>query len=117
MIITEKTTTTTAPAAPTDPLARMTLDLLAELRTTMAARDVADRALAEHMSPTAAALERAVCDAVTDMHGAENDLHVNELSRHLPGLAPAIRLLWAHVIDARPDRVGLCRTDGEMMDP
>ena len=109
--------TTTAPLTPTDPLARISLELLAELRTTMAARDVADRALAEHLSPTAAALERAVCDAVTDMHGAENDLHVNELCRHLHGLAPAIRLVWMHVIDARLDRVGSCCTDGGMIDP
>ena len=120
--MTETLTTDTAtalsePVAPADPLAQMSLDLLAELRTTMAARDVADRALAEHLSPTAQALARTVSDAVTDMHGAENDLHVNEVSRHLPGLAPAIRLVWMHVIDARLDRVGSCCTDGGMIDP
>ena len=111
------TTTTPAPGEPTDPLARLSLELLAELRAAMAVRDGADRALADYLSLTVVALERAVSDAVTDLHGATTDLHVNELSRHLPGLAPAIRLLWAHVIDARLDRVGLCRTDGGMMDP
>jgi len=44
---------------------------------------------------------------VTDMHGAENDFHIAELCRHLPGLAPAIRL----------DRVGACCTDGGPVEP
>ncbi|MDP8923077.1 MAG: hypothetical protein M3O34_09415 [Chloroflexota bacterium] len=37
-------------------------------------------------------------------------LHVEELCRHLPGLAPTLRVMWMHVIDARPDRVGRCCT-------
>jgi len=115
--ITENITTSAAPVAPTDPLARISLELLAEYRTAVQARDAADRALAEHLSPTAVALGRTLSDAVTDMHGAENDFHVAELCRHLPGLAPAIRLVWAHVIDARLDRVGACCTDGGMIDP
>ena len=115
MTITENTTTT--PAEPTDPLARISLELLAEYRVASEARDAADRALAEHLSPTAVALGRTLSDAVTDMHGAEIDLHVAELCRHLPGLAPAIRLVWMHVIDARLDRVGSCCTDGGMIDP
>ena len=114
---TDTATTTTAPVAPTDPLARISLELLAEYRTAAEARDAADRALAEHLSPTAVALGRTLSDAVTDMHGAENDFHVAELCRHLPGLAPAIRLVWMHVLDARLDRVGACCTDGGMIDP
>jgi len=117
-LTTEATTTTAAtPVAPTDPLACVSLELLSEYRTAAEARDAADRALAEHLSATAQALGRAVSDAVTDMHGAENDLHVNELCRHLPGLAPAIRLVWAHVLDARLDRVGSCCTDGGPVEP
>ena len=104
-------------ASEADPLARMSLELLAEYRTAAGARDSADRALAEHPSPTAVALGRTLSDAVTDMHGAENDFHVAELCRHLPGLAPAIRLVWMHVLDARLDRVGACCTDGGMIDP
>jgi len=116
--ITENTTTTaTAPVAPADPLARVSLELLAEYRTAAEVRDAAERALGEHLSPTAVALGRAVSDAVTEMHGAENDFHVAELCRHLPGLAPAIRLVWMHVLDARLDRVGACCTDGGMIDP
>ncbi len=44
-------------------------------------------------------------------------VQVNGLRRYLPGLAPAIRLDWAHVIDARLDQVGICCTDGGMIDP
>ena len=62
-------------------------------------------------------IERALSDAVADMHGAENDFHVAELCRHLAGLAPAIRLVWAHVLDARLDRVGACCTDGGPVEP
>ena len=80
--------TTTTPVEPADPLARVSLDLLAEYRVASEARDAADRALAEHLSPVATALERALSDAITEMHGVEHDLHVNELRRHLPGLAP-----------------------------
>jgi len=32
-------------------------------------------------------------------------------------LSPPIRIVWAHVIDARLDRVGGCCTDGGMIDP
>ena len=111
------TTTAATPVAPTDPLARVSLELLAEYRTAAQARDAADRALAEYLSPTAVVLGRTLSDAVTDMHGAENDFHVAELCRHLPGLAPAIRLVWMHVLDARLERVGACCTDGGMIDP
>ena len=66
---------------------------------------------------TAQALERAVADAVTDLHAATTDFQVAEVCRHAPGLAPAIRILWAHVLDCRLDRVGACCTDGGMIDP
>ena len=116
MMTTETENTTATPVVPTDPLARMSLELLAELRVASKARAAVDRKLAEHLSPVAEALARTVSDAVTDMHGAENDFHIAELSRHLPGLAPAIRLVWMHVLDARLDRVGACCTDGGMID-
>ena len=114
------TDTATAPSAraePADPLARISLELLAEYRVASEARDAADRALAEHLSPTAQALERALSDAVTDLHAATTDFQVAEVCRHAPGLAPAIRILWAHVLDCRLDRVGSCCTDGGMIDP
>ncbi len=37
-------------------------------------------------------------------------LHVEELCRHLPGLAPTLRVMWMHVLDERNDRVGRCCT-------
>jgi len=54
----------------------MSLELLAEYRVASAARDAADRGLAEHLSSTAQALERAVSDAVSDLHGGITDLHI-----------------------------------------
>ncbi len=39
-------------------------------------------------------------------------LHVEELCRHFPGLAPSIRVMWMHVLDERMDRLGRCCTDG-----
>ncbi len=56
-------------------------------------------------------------DAVDDERGAWVDVHVAELARHLPGMAPAIRLLWAHVIDERVDAVGTCCADGGPIEP
>ena len=115
--VTQPTTTAATPVAPTDPLARVSLELLAEYRVASEARDAADHALAEHLSPTAQALERLLSDAVTDLHAATTDFQVAEVCRHLPGLAPAIRLVWMHVIDARLDRVGACCTDGGPVEP
>ena len=111
------TTTATTPVAPADPLARISLELLAEYRVASEARDAADRALGLHLSPTAQALERALSDAVTDLHAATTDFQVAEVCRHAPGLAPAIRLVWAHVLDCRLDRVGACCTDGGPVEP
>jgi len=116
MMTTETENTTAAPAEPADPLARISLELLADYRTASEARDAADRAL-EHLSPTAQVLERALSDAVTDLHAATTEFQVAEVCRHVPGLAPAIRILWAHVLDCRLDRVGACCTDGGPVEP
>ncbi len=105
------------PAEPTDALTGACLEALAELRSTIEERRRLERGLMEHLSPTARKIYRDVCDAGSEMHGAEVRLHVAELARHLPGLAPAIRLVWAHVIDCRLDRVGACCTDGGPIDP
>ncbi len=106
--MTVDTATATPPVAPTDPLARASLELLAALQEATRARADLERRFREHLSPAAVALDRELSDAISDEHGAANDLHVAELCRHLPGLAPTIRLLWAHVIDCRPHDVGAC---------
>ncbi len=106
-----------APAEPTDPLAHLSLARLAELRTLQAERERCERVLKEHLSPVAAGLYNAVSDAHVNEHVAGADVHVAELCRHLPGMAPTIRLLWAHVIDIRLDRIGACCADGGMIDP
>ena len=103
---------TVAAPEPTDPLARASLELLAEYRTAANARAEAERELGRHLSPAATELWRQLSDAYVDANGAANDLHVAELARHLPGLAPTIRLLWAHVIDCRFENVGRCCTTG-----
>ena len=103
---------TVAAPEPTDPLARASLELLAEYRTAANARADAERALERHLSPGAMQAWRDVSDAYVDANGAANDLHVVELARHLPGFGPTIRLLWAHVIDCRFENVGACCTTG-----
>jgi hypothetical protein len=35
-----------------------------------------------------------------------------EMCRRAPGLAPILRLLWAHVLDTRTTDLGRCCTDG-----
>ena len=97
---------------PADPLVRITLELLAEARAADRRRDAADEALKAHLPARAGRAYRAAVDAIDDARGAWADVHVAELARHLPGLAPTIRLLWAHVIDERPERIGACCTDG-----
>ncbi len=44
-------------------------------------------------------------------------LHVSELARHLPAMAPAIWLIWMHVIDAKLDAAGTCCADGGPVEP
>ena len=108
--------TIAADAEPTDPLARHSLEALAELRATMQERPRLERELMEYLSPKARELYREVCDAGSDVYVAEVRLHVAELCRHFPGLAPAILLTWAHVIDCRLDNVGACCADGGLID-
>lgn len=42
------------------------------------------------------------------MAQAFTDLLVAELGRHLPGLAPALMLVWDHVKEITPKNVGFC---------
>jgi hypothetical protein len=102
---------------PTDALARFSLEALTELRAAVAERSRLTAEFEAHLSPTAKALFREVSDAYSESEGAEIRLHVSELARHFPGLAPAIRLAWAHVIDCRLDSVATCCTDGAPIEP
>ena len=99
-------------AAPDSDLARASLEMLAAAREADRHRDQVDRLFKRHLSPQAMGLYREFVDAIDDQRGAWLDVHVTELARHLPGLGPAIRLLWAHVIDERFDRIGQCCTTG-----
>ena len=109
-------TAMSATPAPTDLLARASLEALDRYREASRERSRAERALMAHLSPAATELYRALSDADSEAQGGSTDLHVAELCRHFPGLAPAIRLAWAHVIDERPDRVSRYCTDGESVE-
>ena len=62
-------------------------------------------------------LYREFSDAEYEARCASTDVNIAELVRHFPGLAPAIRLAWAHVIDTRLDRIGTCCADGGPVEP
>ncbi len=85
-----------------------------------AARSAAEAAWALARA-TADPTTRAAYDRVSALEGVAHDactrMFVAELARHLPGLAPAIHLLWAHIVEARLQRVGTCCTDGGPIDP
>ncbi len=114
----EDRSTTDSVTVPTaEALAADSRRALARYQEASAERQRAERALLAHLSPVAADLYREVSDADSEAQGASTELHVAELVRHFPGLAPALRLAWAHVIDARLDAVGSCCTDGQPIDP
>ncbi len=100
-----------------DALAADSWRALARYQEATAERSRAERALVEHLSPVATELYRTLSDAESEAQGASTELHVAELVRHFPGLAPALRLAWAHVIDCRLDAVGSCCTAGGPIDP
>ena len=100
------------PLAEPDRADPATVEALAAYRDAARERDRVERAFKRHLSPTALELYRALSDAIDNERCAATDLHVAELARHLPGFGPALRLLWAHVIDCRLDRVGSCCTTG-----
>ena len=122
-MMTETTATTTGQTAatdhaePTDPLARASLEALAAYREAQAASNRADEAFRASVAPKIWELHKEFDELDQLVRDASMDMHVAELCRHAPGLAPAIRLLWAHVIDIRLDRVGRCCTDGGPIDP
>ena len=44
-----------------------------------------------------------------NLHWTEDEAElVNEITRHLPGLAPAIRLIGAHVVETNSSERGAC---------
>ena len=102
---------------PADPLVRASLGALAEAREAGRQRDAAERAMKRHLSPQAMAVYRALVDAIDTERGMWMDVRVAELARHFPGLAPAIQLAWAHVIDRRIDAIGGCCAPGEAVGP
>ncbi len=105
-------------ALPTaDALSAASLEALARYREPCVERQRAERAPMEHLTPVATELYQTVSDAGSEAQGASMDLHVAELMRHFPGLAPVLRVAWAHVIDCRLDAVGSCCTAGGPIDP
>ena len=77
--------------------------------------DAARAALVPHVEAAPAILFDDLTDAFGARHEAERDHLVFELARHLPGVAPAIRALAAHIRDHvdpdDPDDPGRCCRD------
>ena len=75
-------------------------------------QDAATDALRPYLEEAPARLLDDLVDAAWARHEAERDHLVAELARHLPGAAPAIRALAAHIEDRLdpddPDLVGGC---------
>jgi hypothetical protein len=53
-------------------------------------------------------LNSRIQDVLGEVFDEEYDRFIAELARHLPGVAPAVRLLAFHVIEAKSDDVGEC---------
>ena len=122
--MTTETIATTSPA-PTDPAeATAQPPIPADVVAAVAAHDEAS----EKARAAEAAFRAVVHPDVWKMHVEVEELwgearfegmmlHVEELARHLPGLAPTSRVMWMHVLDERADRVGRCCTDGGPIEP
>jgi hypothetical protein len=70
------------------------LNAMAELRT--------------QLTPEQWALHCQISDMEVVHRGYEHDLFIEELCRHFPGLAPAIRAVAYHVDDTRFSEMGSC---------
>ena len=109
-------TTTTAPAEhgaspePADPLARASREALAMYHAAYEAGRVKEEEFRAAVHPKIWELHNQIEEQGNLTHEASMDLHVAELCRHLPGLAPTIRVMWMHVIDERTEQVGRCCT-------
>jgi hypothetical protein len=76
-----------------------------------------ERRLAMTLTPAQAELQRAVCDAHSNEHTVTEIWQSAELARHLPGLAPVIRMVWEHVVSVAYQNPGDCCTVAAGFEP
>jgi len=113
----DTTATIGLPAEPAGALTGASLEALEAYHAVHAEGRIKEEAFREAVHPKIWELHMAVVEQGHLTNEATIDLHINELFRHFPGLAPALRLAWVHVLDCRLDRVGTCCADGGPVDP
>ena len=84
--------------------------LMTEYQDAAAARETLADQVEGLLLPEGQALLRTYSDAGTDASTAEIDYFVSEIARHLPGLAPMIRVLLSHVMVTSYQQPGACCT-------
>ncbi len=105
---TETATTGHAPA----PIPADVAEALGAYDDARAKANAADDAFGPSVHPDVWKMHVEVMELEGAAHFENTRLHVEELCRHFPGLAPAIRVMWMHVLDERMDRLGRCCTNG-----
>ena len=96
-----------------DDLAAESRRLLAESQAAAATAAELEERLRETLSPEQRKLFIQFHDAQGDAAITEATRHVAEIARHLPGVAPVIRMLFEHAIGEYLYDVGACCTPSE----
>jgi hypothetical protein len=95
---------------PLDDLTADSLDALAEYQRVGDAVGPAHGALFATFTPEQHALWLTLEPLVGEQQDAEIRLHLAEVARHFPAIAPTLTLLWEHCIDTRLPDTGRCCT-------
>ena len=111
------TATIGLPAEPIDALTGASLEALEMYRAAHAESRIKEQQFRDAVHPKVWELHMGLIEQAHLTNEATIDLHIAELCRHFPGLAPALRLTWAHVIDCRLDNVGARCTGGGPIEP
>lgn len=120
--------TTTPPAMATEPITLATVvnadDLAAECRDlfekytqSLGAHMTAWNRFVASLTPEQAKLARDASDTQTEYHLNEADWQATELARHLPGMAPSIRMIWEHITTVAYRQPGACCTPDAGYEP
>ncbi len=103
-----------------DTLAADSRRALAEYEIARAAANAAgDAAVAAIRAghPDAARLHQEAIELEGAANHAWADVLAAEVARHMPAMAPTVRLLWVHMLGARNDRLAVCCEAGQVIDP
>lgn len=94
-------------------LVTTSLALLADYREATDKAHALETTLREQLHPSLFEMVVTFAEARVDQIDAAWRLSEAELERHLPGLAPAIALVWDHVVDSWVDAAGRCCVSGD----